>query len=277
MRDQNNSNRTGSRSANSTNRGQQNSKQARPKHEDYKSPRYSESDGSYEEFINDHSQGDGSHSPWDSYNNHDDSDYDSGRKASSRNKRSASDHSEKNYPSKQHSEGSGSHKSTSWGNTRKPNYETLENSGKGGSNPDYQGLNSHPRHEFDGNLHPKHQFDSVFEDESAIHKKRKSYKGIGPKNYRRSDERISDDINECLSDHHDINAAEISVSVKNGKVTLSGTVDDKWMSYTAEDLIENFTGVEEVENNIKSLKNKKSSNKKKKPTSSDERKAAEEL
>jgi len=77
------------------------------------------------------------------------------------------------------------------------------------------------------------------------------YRGKGPRNFTRSDERITEDLNEKLSDDDQLDATEISVAVRQGVVTLSGTVEQRWMKHHAEDLAERCSGVKDVENNIK--------------------------
>lgn len=86
-----------------------------------------------------------------------------------------------------------------------------------------------------------------------------NFRGRGPKSYRRSDNRIKEDVCEHLTDDHEVNASDINVSVKEAKVTLSGEVSDKWMKYCAEDIAENIRGVKEVENKI-SVKSDRSTN-----------------
>ena len=78
-----------------------------------------------------------------------------------------------------------------------------------------------------------------------------SYRGMGPKNYTRSDERIREDLNEKLTDAHDIDASGLSVEVNNGVATLTGTVDQRWMKHRAEDLAESCSGVRDVNNQIR--------------------------
>ena len=51
---------------------------------------------------------------------------------------------------------------------------------------------------------------------------RQSHVGRGPKGYRRSDERIEEDINEQLPRHPEIDAREIEVKVKNGECDEGG-------------------------------------------------------
>jgi hypothetical protein len=56
----------------------------------------------------------------------------------------------------------------------------------------------------------------------------------GPKGYKRSDERLKEDISERLM-NMDVDASEVSVEVQSGKVTLEGTVSERWMKHTIED------------------------------------------
>jgi osmotically-inducible protein OsmY len=77
------------------------------------------------------------------------------------------------------------------------------------------------------------------------------FAGRGPKGWRRSDERIREDINERLTAHPDIDATEIDVQVRECEVTLLGTVEDRSSKRMAEELAENVAGVKEVHNNIR--------------------------
>lgn len=80
---------------------------------------------------------------------------------------------------------------------------------------------------------------------------RQSFAGRGPKGYKRSDERIEEDVNEMLMHHPEIDAGEIEVKVDNGEVTLSGTVDDRHSKRLAEDIAERCNGVTEVHNQLR--------------------------
>ena len=75
--------------------------------------------------------------------------------------------------------------------------------------------------------------------------------GRGPRGYRRSDERIREDINERLTQHPDVDATEIEVQVSNGEVTLTGTVDHRQMKRMAEDAAEGVSGVNEIHNQLR--------------------------
>ena len=80
---------------------------------------------------------------------------------------------------------------------------------------------------------------------------RGSYRGLGPKNYQRSDERIREDVCERLTMDHDVDASGIEVNVSAGTVTLAGTVGDRQMKRLAEDIAESVHGVHDVQNQIR--------------------------
>lgn len=80
---------------------------------------------------------------------------------------------------------------------------------------------------------------------------RGQHRGRGPKGYTRSDERIREDVSDCLTDDPHIDASEIEVSIQNGEVTLSGTVDSRFAKRHAEDLADDISGVTHVQNNLR--------------------------
>lgn len=77
------------------------------------------------------------------------------------------------------------------------------------------------------------------------------HQGRGPKGWKRSDDRIKEDINEQLSRHPHVDASDIEVKVEQGEVTLSGTVDDRYAKRMAEDAAEQVYGVTDVQNQIR--------------------------
>lgn len=80
---------------------------------------------------------------------------------------------------------------------------------------------------------------------------RMNHRGKGPKGYKRSDERIREDASQILTDHQEIDATDIEVSVKDGEVTLSGTVPDRWTKRLAEAVVENVSGILDIHNRIR--------------------------
>lgn len=79
----------------------------------------------------------------------------------------------------------------------------------------------------------------------------RGYRGRGPKDYKRSDERIREDANERLTEDRWLDASDISLSVTGGEVTLSGTVEDRYSKHRAERIVEDVTGVTHVQNNLR--------------------------
>ena len=74
--------------------------------------------------------------------------------------------------------------------------------------------------------------------------------GRAPRAYRRSDERVREDLYERLS-QGGVDASEVIVEVQEGRVTLRGTVPDRWMKHHIEDMADNISGVQDVENQIR--------------------------
>ncbi|HEX6614002.1 MAG TPA: BON domain-containing protein [Rhodanobacteraceae bacterium] len=83
------------------------------------------------------------------------------------------------------------------------------------------------------------------------HEQMRSFRGRGPKNYTRSDDRIREDINEQLMDADDIDASDVSIEVKGGVVTLNGNVEQRWIKHRIEDMADDCSGVKDVRNEIR--------------------------
>ena len=96
---------------------------------------------------------------------------------------------------------------------------------------------------------------SWFGDEEAERRRRmdeqREHRGRGPKGYRRSDERIKEDVNDRLSDDYYLDASDVEVAVENMEVTLTGTVRNRNDKRRAEDLAESVSGVTNVENRLR--------------------------
>lgn len=80
---------------------------------------------------------------------------------------------------------------------------------------------------------------------------RRSFEGVGPRNYKRTDDRIEEEVCNVLMKDRYVDASDIEVHVRNGIVTLSGTVESRMEKIAAEMAIEGITGVEDVQNQIK--------------------------
>lgn len=73
----------------------------------------------------------------------------------------------------------------------------------------------------------------------------------GPKNYKRSDERIREDVSDRLGLSDRLDPSEIEVAVANGEVTLTGTVQSRGEKYLAEEIADEVSGVNEVNNQLR--------------------------
>ncbi len=79
----------------------------------------------------------------------------------------------------------------------------------------------------------------------------RSFAGRGPKGYQRSDERLREEVSDRLMADDQIDASDIEVEVRNGEVSLTGTVRDRWAKRRAEDCAEQVMGVRDVMNQIR--------------------------
>jgi len=78
-----------------------------------------------------------------------------------------------------------------------------------------------------------------------------AHRGRGPKGYKRADERINDEVHDRLTYDPWLDASNVEVAVKDGEVTLSGSVDNREAKHRAERLIEDIPGVVHVQNNLR--------------------------
>jgi len=77
------------------------------------------------------------------------------------------------------------------------------------------------------------------------------YAGHGPEGYRRSDQRIYEDVCDRLTEHSAIDARGIRVHADNGEVTLEGTVANRQAKRLAETIAESASGVRDVHNRLR--------------------------
>ena len=77
------------------------------------------------------------------------------------------------------------------------------------------------------------------------------HRGRGPRGYVRSDERIYEQICELLTIDRYVDATDIEVSVTEGIVTLTGTVENRAEKRLAEDCVDTVPGVRDVNNNLR--------------------------
>ena len=79
----------------------------------------------------------------------------------------------------------------------------------------------------------------------------RGYRGRGPRNYVRSDERILEDVSERLTEDDAVDASDIGIDVQNGIVTLNGSVEQRWIKHRVEDIAESCSGVKDVVNHLR--------------------------
>lgn len=116
----------------------------------------------------------------------------------------------------------------------------------------------------DGAHHPHHEERTWFDrardevsswmgDRDALHRREAdgAHRGRGPKGYRRSDERIREDVSDRLTDDSWLDANGVEVTVKDAEVTLTGTVRSREDKKRAEALAESVSGVDNVQNNLR--------------------------
>ncbi len=75
--------------------------------------------------------------------------------------------------------------------------------------------------------------------------------GMGPQNGQRSDQRIEEDVCDRLTAHGNLDARNIGVTVSNGEVTLTGTVESRQDKRAAENVADSVQGVKDVHNQLK--------------------------
>ena len=97
---------------------------------------------------------------------------------------------------------------------------------------------------------------SWFGDDDAERRRRTDkmsgpHKGKGPKDYRRSEDRIREDVSDRLADDEYVDASDIRIEIHDDEVILSGNVNSREEKRRAEDIVESVSGVRNVENRIR--------------------------
>lgn len=82
------------------------------------------------------------------------------------------------------------------------------------------------------------------------YKEQADFTGYGPKGYKRSDDRIYEEVCDTLMRHRDVDASNIGVKVEGGVVFLSGKVATRRMKKISEIIIEDLPGVQDVRNEL---------------------------
>ncbi len=91
---------------------------------------------------------------------------------------------------------------------------------------------------------------SWFGDDDA-RRRDEGHRGRGPGNYKRSDQRVLEDVCDHLTEDYALDASNIEVTVQDGEVTLDGTVSSRSEKRRAEDCAERISGVKHVQNNLR--------------------------
>lgn len=81
--------------------------------------------------------------------------------------------------------------------------------------------------------------------------RRGPFYGIGPEGYIRSDERIGEDIAERLAERADIDPSDITVEVRQGVVSLCGTIDSRQSKFEVEEIVDDVMGVLDIDNRLR--------------------------
>src|SRR5262245_7677226 len=82
-------------------------------------------------------------------------------------------------------------------------------------------------------------------------RRRGLHAGKGPKDFRRSDERLREEVSWRLRADPDIDASEILLGVQDGEVTLEGSVPDRQTKRDAAECAESVMGVCLVNNRLR--------------------------
>ena len=90
-----------------------------------------------------------------------------------------------------------------------------------------------------------------YSDEERRATMRGGHRGRGPRDYRRADDRIREEINDRMTDDDFLDASQIEVGVQNGEVILAGYVFNRTSKRRAEQLAERVSGVTNVENRLR--------------------------
>jgi hypothetical protein len=74
---------------------------------------------------------------------------------------------------------------------------------------------------------------------------------LKPRNLQRSDAQIYEDLCEALLRREDVDCSDVTVAVREGEVTLEGSVPERSMRYLIEDLAAGHPAVKDVDNRVR--------------------------
>jgi len=112
--------------------------------------------------------------------------------------------------------------------------------------------------DINGRFSPKADWNNDLNQNGSAPGVRNGNYGKGPKNYRRSDDRIRDLACEALANDPEVDASEIEVKVRDGIISLDGKVPSRAMKRAAEYIVEDFDWVLDVQNRLEILTEKSS-------------------
>ncbi len=84
---------------------------------------------------------------------------------------------------------------------------------------------------------------------------RENYSGKGPKGYKRSIDKIKDEACEILARDFELDASNIEVEIKENFLFLKGFVFSRQDKKKAESLVEDISGIDDVQNQLQIKKN----------------------
>jgi osmotically-inducible protein OsmY len=141
--------------------------------------------------------------------------------------------------------------STGWGNEGNAGREGYYQGFEGRQQARYQG-----RPQEWGDRQPRSNWDNEAEYGTELNWPLRmigqgTHAGKGPKGWKRSDERIAEEVNQRLTDHPYVDPSGIEVAVQDGEVTLTGVVDERRAKRLAEDIAASVSGVRDVHNRLR--------------------------
>jgi hypothetical protein len=98
-----------------------------------------------------------------------------------------------------------------------------------------------------------HNYDGLGRRDGSDYEPRRApdLRGVGPKDYKRSDARVLEDVCEQLRDDDLLDAGDIEVQAAGGVVTLTGSVGSREARWHAEEVAADARGVVDVVNRLK--------------------------
>lgn len=93
--------------------------------------------------------------------------------------------------------------------------------------------------------------DDFYSERERRYRGGQGHYGKGPKGWKWSDERVRDAASEALYRDYEVDASDIEITVKEGVVTLTGTVESREQKRLAEESIDNLVGVVDIHNRLR--------------------------